>query len=161
MDKVKNNPSWIVLNSPTQNVPKEVKKNDVVYKKQNSTNDLKSIINNNQKNNYAKSTQHISKIEFSIIKINQRSESIANLPAINKLTNLYEKKLILEKKQSSLKLEEVNEEIHGIENKISDTINKLNSLLDKKNEYGIQQSNVKLEEINNEIEILTNKLSDL
>ncbi len=161
MDKLKNNPSWIVLNSPTQNVPKEVKKNDVVYKKQNSTNDLKSIINNNQKNNYAKSTQHISKIEFSIIKINQRSESIANLPAINKLTNLYEKKLILEKKQSSLKLEEVNEEIHGIENKISDTINKLNSLLDKKNGYGIQQSNVKLEEINNEIEILTNKLSDL
>jgi len=132
MDKLKNNPSWIVLNSPTQNVPKEVKKNDVVYKKQNSTNDLKSIINNNQKNNYAKSTQHISKIEFSIIKINQRSESIANIPAINKLTNLYEKKLILEKKQSSLRLEEVNEEIHGIENKISDTINKLNSLLDKK-----------------------------
>ena len=37
MDKLKNNPSWIVLNSPTQNVPKEVKKNDVVYKKQNST----------------------------------------------------------------------------------------------------------------------------
>ena len=151
MDKLKNNPSWIVLNSPTQNVPKEVKKNDVVYKKQNSTNDLKSIINNNQKNNYAKSTQHISKIEFSIIKINQRSESIANLPIINKLTNLYEKKLILEKKQSSLKLEEVNEEIHGIENKISDTINKLNSLLDKKNEYGTQQSNVKLDDINEEI----------
>ena len=91
MDKLKNNPSWIVLNSPTKNVPKEVKKKDVVYKKQNSTNDLKSIINNNQKNNYAKSTQHISKIEFSIIKINQRSESIANIPAINKLTNLYEK----------------------------------------------------------------------
>ena len=161
MDKLKNNPSWIVLNSPTQNVPKEVKKNDVVYKKQNSTNNLKSIINNNQKNNYAKSTQHISKIEFSIIKINQRSESIANLPAINKLTNLYEKKLILEKKQSSLKLEEVNEEIHRIENKISETINKLNTLLDKKNEYGTQQSNVKLDDINEEIEILKNKLSDL
>jgi hypothetical protein len=161
MDKLKNNPSWIVLNSPTQNVPKEVKKNDAVYKKQNSTNNLKSIINNNQKNNYAKSTQHISKIEFSIIKINQRSESIANLPIINKLTNLYEKKLILEKKQSSLKLEEVNEEIHRIENKISETINKLNTLLDKKNEYGTQQSNVKLDDINEEIEILKNKLSDL
>ena len=26
MDKLKNNPSWIVLNSPTKNVPKEVKK---------------------------------------------------------------------------------------------------------------------------------------
>jgi hypothetical protein len=161
MDKLKNNPGWIVLNSPTKNAPKEVKKNDVVYKKQNSINDLKSIINNNQKNNYAKSTQHISKIEFSIIKINQRSESIANLPAINKLTNLYEKKLILEKKQSSLKLEEVNEEIHGIENKISDTIDRLNVLIDKKNESGNQKSSLKLEEINNEIEILTNKLSDL
>ena len=161
MDKLKNNPSWIVLNSPTKNAPKEVKKNDVVYKKQNSTNDPKSIINNNQKNNYAKITQHISKIEFSIIKINQRSESIANLPAINKLTNLYEKRLILEKKQSSLKLEEVNEEIHRIENKISETINKLNTLLDKKNEYGTQQSNVKLDDINEEIEILKNKLSDL
>jgi hypothetical protein len=161
MDKLKNNPSWIVLNSPTKNVPKEVKKNDVVYKKQNSTNDLKSIINNNQKNNYAKSTQHISKIEFSIIKINQRSESIANLPAINKLTNLYEKKLILEKKQSSLKLEEVNEEIHGIENKISDTIDRLNVLFDKKIEYENKQSNAKLDDINDEIEILKNKLSNL
>jgi hypothetical protein len=161
MDKLKNNPSWIVLNSPTQNVPKEVKKNDVVYKKQNSTNNLKSIINNNQKNNYAKSTQHISKIEFSIIKINQRSESIANLPIINKLTNLYEKKIILEKKPSSLKLEEINEEINGIENKISETINKLNSLLDKKNEYGIQQSNAKLDDINEKIEMLKNKLSNL
>ena len=50
------------------------------------------ITNNNQKNNFAKITQHISKIEFSIIKINQRSESIANLPIINKLTNLYKKK---------------------------------------------------------------------
>ena len=161
MDKLKNNPSWIVLNYPTKNVPKEVKKNDVVYKKQNSKNDPKSIINNNQKNNYAKSTQHISKIEYSIIKINQRSESIANIPAINKLTNLYEKKLILEKKESSLKLEEVNEEIHGIENKISDTIDRLNVLFDKKNESGNQKSSLKLEEISNEIEILTNKLSDL
>jgi hypothetical protein len=161
MDKLKNNPSWIVLNYPTKNVPKEVKKNDVVYKKQNSKNDPKSIINNNQKNNYAKSTQHISKIEYSIIKINQRSESIANIPAINKLTNLYEKKLILEKKESSLKLEEVNEEIHGIENKISDTIDRLNVLIDKKNESGNQKSSLKLEEISNEIEILTNKLSDL
>ena len=161
MDKLKNNPSWIVLNSPTQNNPKKVERNNVIYKKQNSKNDPKSIINNNQKNNYAKSTQHISKIEFSLIKINQRSESIANLPIINKLTNLYEKKLILEKKQSSLKLEEVNEEIHGIENKISDTIHRLNVLIDKTNEYGTQQSNLKLEEINNEIEILINKLSDL
>ncbi len=92
MDKLKNNPSWIVLNSPTQNDPKKVERNNVIYKKQNSKNDPKSIINNNQKNNYAKSTQHISKIEYSIIKINQRSESIANLPIINKLTNLYEKK---------------------------------------------------------------------
>lgn len=161
MDKLKNNPSWIVLNSPTQNNPKKVERNNVIYKKQNSKNDPKSIINNNQKNNYAKSTQHISKIEFSLIKINQRSESIANLPIINKLTNLYEKKLILEKKQSSLKLEEVNEEIHGIENKISDTINKLNSLLDKKNEYENQQSNLRLEEITDEIEMLKNKLSNL
>jgi hypothetical protein len=161
MDKLKNNPSWIVLNSPTQNAPKEVEKNNIAYKKQNSKNDPKNIINNNQKNNYEKITQHISKIEFSIIKINQRSESIANLPIINKLTNLYEKKIILEKKPSSLKLEEINEEINGIENKISETINKLNSLLDKKNEYGIQQSNAKLDDINEKIEMLKNKLSNL
>ena len=161
MDKLKNNPSWIVLNSPTQNDPKKVEQNNVIYKKQNSKNDPKSIINNNQKNNYAKSTQHISKIEFSLIKINQRSESIANLPIINKLINLYEKKIILEKKPSSLKYEELNEEIHGIENKISDTINKLNSLLDKKNEYENKQSNAKLDDINDEIEILKNKLSNL
>ena len=73
----------------------------------------------------------------------------------------YEEKNILEKKQSSLKLEEVKEEIQIIENKISDTINKLNALLDKKNEYGNKQSNVKLDDINEEIEILKNKLSNL
>jgi len=161
MDKLKNNPSWIVLNSPTQNAPKKVERNNIVYKKQNSKNDPKNIINNNQKNNYAKSTQHISKIEFSIIKINQRSESITNIPIINKLTNLYEEKIILEKKQSSLKYEEVNEKIQGIENKISDTINRLNTLFDKKNEYGNQQSSLRLEEINDEIEMLKNKLSNL
>ena len=60
-----------------------------------------------------------------------------------------------------MKLEEVNEEINGIENKISETINKLNALLDKKNEYGNQQSNLKLDDINEEIEILKNKLSNL
>ena len=75
--------------------------------------------------------------------------------------NHYEEKNILEKKQSSLKLEEVKEEIQIIENKISDTINKLNALLDKKNEYGNKQSNVKLDDINEEIEILKNKLSNL
>ena len=75
--------------------------------------------------------------------------------------NRYEEKNILEKKQSSLKLEEVKEEIQIIENKISDTINKLNALLDKKNEYGNKQSNVKLDDINEEIEILKNKLSNL
>jgi hypothetical protein len=111
MDKLKNNPSWIVLNSPTQNDPKKVEQNNVIYKKQNSKNDPKSIINNIQKINYANNTQHISKIEFSIIRINQRPEAIADIPIINKLTNLYEKKINLEKKQSSLKLEEVNEEI--------------------------------------------------
>lgn len=160
MDKLKNNPSWIVLNSPTQNAPKKVERNNVIYKK-NSKNDPKSIINNIQKINYANSTQHISKIEFSIIKINQRSESIANIPIINKLTNLYEEKNILEKNQSSLKLEEVNEEIQGIENKISNTINRLNTLFDKKNEYGNQQSSLRLEEINDEIEMQKNKLSNL
>ena len=131
MDKLKNNPSWIVLNSPTQNAPKKVERNNAIYKK-NSKNDPKSIINNIQKINYANSTQHISKIEFLIIRINQRSESIADIPIINKLMNRYEEKNILEKKQSSLKLEEVKEEIQIIENKISDTINKLNALLDKK-----------------------------
>ena len=161
MDKLKNNPSWIVLNSPTQNDPKKVERNNVIYKKQNSKNDPKSIINNIQKINYANSTQHISKIEFSIIRINQRSQSIADIPIINKLMNHYEEKNILEKKQSSLKLEEVKEEIQIIENKISDTINKLNALLDKKNEYGNKQSNVKLDDINEEIEILKNKLSNL
>ena len=160
MDKLKNNPSWIVLNSPTQNAPKKVERNNVIYKK-NSKNDPKSIINNIQKINYANSTQHISKIEFSIIRINQRSQSIADIPIINKLMNRYEEKNILEKKQSSLKLEEVKEEIQIIENKISDTINKLNALLDKKNEYGNKQSNVKLDDINEEIEILKNKLSNL
>ena len=75
--------------------------------------------------------------------------------------NRYEEKNILENKQSSLKLEEVKEEIQIIENKISDTINKLNALLDKKNEYGNKQSNVKLDDINEEIEILKNKLSNL
>ena len=45
MDKLKNNPSWIVLNSPTQNEPKKVEKNNVIYKQQNSKNDPKSIIN--------------------------------------------------------------------------------------------------------------------
>lgn len=160
MDKLKNNPSWIVLNSPTQNAPKKVERNNVIYKK-NSKNDPKSIINNIQKINYANSTQHISKIEFSIIKINQRSESIANIPIINKLTNLYEEKNILEKNQSSLKLEEVNEEIQGIENKISNTINRLNTLFDKKNEYENQQSSLRLEEINDEIEMQKNKLSNL
>lgn len=73
----------------------------------------------------------------------------------------YEEKNILEKKQSSLKLEEVKEEIQIIENKISDTINKLNALLNNKNEYGNKQSNVKLDDINEEIEILKNKLSNL
>ncbi len=160
MDKLKNNPSWIVLNSPTQNAPKKVERNNVIYKK-NSKNDPKSIINNIQKINYANSTQHISKIEFSIIKINQRSESIANIPIINKLTNLYEEKNILEKNQSSLKLEEVNEEIQGIENKISNTINRLNTLFDKKNKYENQQSSLRLEEINDEIEMQKNKLSNL
>ena len=71
------------------------------------------------------------------------------------------KKNNIRKKPSSLKLEEINEEINGIENKISETINKLNSLLDKKNEYGIQQSNAKLDDINEEIEMLKNKLSNL
>ena len=99
MDKLKNNPSWIVLNSPTQNDPKKVEQNNVIYKKQNSKNDPKSIINNIQKINYANNTQHISKIEFSIIRINQRPEAIADIPIINKLTNLYEKKINLEKKQ--------------------------------------------------------------
>ena len=75
--------------------------------------------------------------------------------------NRYEEKNILEKKQSSLKLEEVNDEIHRIENKISATIDRLNVLIDKKNESGNQKSSLKLEEINNEIEILKNKLSDL
>jgi hypothetical protein len=161
MDKLKNNPSWIVLNSPIQNDPKKVEKSNVIYKKQNSKNDPKSIINNIQKNNYENSTQHISKIEFSIIRINQRPESIADIQIINKLMKRYEEKNILEKNQSSLKLEEVKEEIQIIENKISDTINKLNALLDKKNEYGNKQSNVKLDDINEEIEILKNKLSNL
>ncbi len=161
MDKLKNNPSRIVLNSSTQNDPKKVERNNVIYKKQNSKNDPKSIINNIQKINYANSTQHISKIEFLIIRINQRSQSIADIPIINKLMNRYEEKNILEKKQSSLKLEEVKEEIQIIENKISDTINKLNALLDKKDEYGNKQSNVKLDDINEEIEILKNKLSNL
>ena len=97
MDKLKNNPSWIVLNSPTQNDPKKIERNNVIYKKQNSKNDPKSIINNIQKINYANSTQHISKIEFLIIRINQRSESIADIPIINKLMNRYEEKNILEK----------------------------------------------------------------
>ena len=162
MDKLKNNPSWIVLNSPTQNTAKNIEQNKIVYKKQNSKiNDLKSIINNNQKNNYSKSTQHISKIELSIIKINQRAESIANIPIINKLTNLYEKKIILEKKQSSLKYEEVKEEIHDIENKISDTINRLNALFDKKTEYGNQQSSLKSEALDEEIEMLSHQLKRL
>jgi hypothetical protein len=60
-----------------------------------------------------------------------------------------------------LKLEEVNEEIHGIENKISDTIDRLNVLFDKKIEYENKQSNAKLDDINDEIEILKNKLSNL
>ncbi len=161
MDKLKNNPSWIVLNSPTQNDPKKVERNNVIYKKQNSKNDPKSIINNNQKNNYAKSTQHISRIEFLIIKINQSSDSVDDISIIKNLKKLYAEKIILEKNQSSLKLEEVNEEIQEIENKISDTINKLDKLSDQKNKYENQQSNVKLDDINEEIEILKNKLSDL
>jgi hypothetical protein len=161
MDKLKNNLSWIVLNSPTQNDPKKVERNNVIYKKQNSKNDPKSIINNIQKINYVNSTQHISKIEFLIIRINQRSQSIADISIINKLMNRYEEKNILEKKQSSLKLEEVKEEIQIIENKISDTINRLNTLFDKKNEYENQQSSLRLEEINNEIEMQKNKLSNL
>ena len=60
-----------------------------------------------------------------------------------------------------MKSEEVNEEIQGIENKISDITNRLNALIDKKNEYGNQQSSLRLEEINDEIEILKNKLSNL
>ncbi len=161
MYKLKNNPSWIVLNSPTQNDPKKVERNNVIYKKQNSKNDPKSIINNNQKNNYAKSTQHISRIEFLIIKINQSSDSVDDISIIKNLKKLYAEKIILEKNQSSLKLEEVNEEIQEIENKISDTINKLDKLSDQKNKYENQQSNVKLDDINEEIEILKNKLSDL
>ena len=94
MDKLKNNPSWIVLNSPTQNDPKKVERNNVIYKKQNSKNDPKSIFNNIQKINYANSTQHISKIEFLIIRINQRSQSIADIPIINKLMKCYEEKEI-------------------------------------------------------------------
>ncbi len=161
MDKLKNNPSWIVLNSPRQNDSKKIERNNVIYKKQNSKNDPKSIINNIQKINYANSTQHISKIEFLIIKINQSSKSIDDISIIKNLKKLYAEKNILENKQSSLKLEEVKEEIQIIENKISDTINKLNALLDKKNEYGNKQSNVKLDDINEEIEILKNKLSNL
>jgi hypothetical protein len=161
MDKLKNNPSWIVLNSPTQNTPKKVERNNVIYKKQNSKNDPKSIINNIQKINYAKSTQHISRIEFLIIKINQSSDSVDDISIIKNLKKLYAEKIILEKNQSSLKLEEVNQEIQEIENKISDAINKLNALLNNKNEYGNKQSNVKLDDINEEIEILKNKLSNL
>ncbi len=161
MDKLKNNPIWIVLNSPRQNDSKKIERNNVIYKKQNSKNDPKSIINNIQKINYANSTQHISKIEFLIIKINQSSKSIDDISIIKNLKKLYAEKNILENKQSSLKLEEVKEEIQIIENKISDTINKLNALLDKKNEYGNKQSNVKLDDINEEIEILKNKLSNL
>lgn len=97
MDKLKTNPSWIVLNSPTQNDPKKVERNNVIYKKQNSKNDPKSIINNNQKNNYAKSTQHISRIEFLIIKINQSSDSVDDISIIKNLKKLYAEKIILEK----------------------------------------------------------------
>lgn len=161
MDKLKNNPSWIVLNSPRQNDPKKVELNNVIYKKQNSKNDPKSLINNIQKINYANSTQHISKIEFLIIKINQSSKSIDDISIIKNLKKLYAEKIILEKNQSSLNLEEVNEEIQGIENKISNTINRLNTLFDKKNEYENQQSSLRLEEINDEIEMQKNKLSNL
>lgn len=161
MDKLKNNPSWIVLNSPRQNDTKKVELNNVIYKKQNSKNDPKSIINNIQKINYANSTQHISKIEFLIIKINQSSKSIDDISIIKNLKKLYAEKIILEKNQSSLNLEEVNEEIQGIENKISNTINRLNTLFDKKNEYENQQSSLRLEEINDEIEMQKNKLSNL
>ncbi len=161
MDKLKNNPSWIVLNSPRQNDSKKIERNNVIYKKQNSKNDPKSIINNIQKINYANSTQHISKIEFLIIKINQSSKSIDDISIIKNLKKLYAEKIILEKNQSSLNLEEVNEEIQGIENKISNTINRLNTLFDKKNEYGNQQSSLRLEEINDEIEMQKNKLSNL
>ena len=161
MDKLKNNPSWIVLNSPRQNDPKKVDLNNVIYKKQNSKNDPKSLINNIQKINYANSTQHISKIEFLIIKINQSSKSIDDISIIKNLKKLYAEKIILEKNQSSLNLEEVNEEIQGIENKISNTINRLNTLFDKKNEYENQQSSLRLEEINDEIEMQKNKLSNL
>lgn len=132
MDKLKNNPSWIVLNSPRQNDPKKVELNNIIYKKQNSKNDPKSLINNIQKINYANSTQHISKIEFLIIKINQSSKSIDDISIIKNLKKLYAEKIILEKNQSSLNLEVVNEEIQGIENKISNTINRLNTLFDKK-----------------------------
>ncbi len=161
MDKLKNNPSWIVLNSPRQNDSKKIERNNVIYKKQNSKNDPKSIINNIQKINYANSTQHISKIEFLIIKINQSSKSIDDISIIKNLKKLYAEKIILEKNQSSLNLEEVNEEIQGIENKISNTINRLNTLFDKKNEYENQQSSLRLEEINDEIEMQKNKLSNL
>ena len=161
MDKLKNNPSWIVLNSPRQNDPKKVELNNVIYKKQNSKNDPKSLINNIQKINYANSTQHISKIEFLIIKINQSSKSIDDISIIKNLKKLYAEKIILEKNQSSLNLEEVNEEIQGIENKISNTINRLNTLFDKKNEYENQQSSLRLEEINDAIEMQKNKLSNL
>ena len=161
MDKLKNNPSWIVLNSPRQNDSKKIERNNVIYKKQNSKKDPKSIINNIQKINYANSTQHISKIEFLIIKINQSSKSIDDISIIKNLKKLYAEKIILEKNQSSLNLEEVNEEIQGIENKISNTINRLNTLFDKKNEYGNQQSSLRLEEINDEIEMQKNKLSNL
>lgn len=161
MDKLKNNPSWIVLNSPRQNDPKKVELNNVIYKKQNSKNDPKSLINNIQKINYANRTQHISKIEFLIIKINQSSKSIDDISIIKNLKKLYAEKIILEKNQSSLNLEEVNEEIQGIENKISNTINRLNTLFDKKNEYENQQSSLRLEEINDEIEMQKNKLSNL
>ncbi len=57
-----------------------------------------------------------------------------------------------------MKSEELNDEIDGIENKISDITNRLNALFDKKKEYGNQQSSLKSEEIDEEIETLSNQL---
>lgn len=164
MDKLKNNSSLKIGIHRTEENDK-TEKNNFIYKKLNVKVNIGKLVSSTAKKNHERSSKIASKvaskIESSIINIKKESKSIAEIPIIANLTNLYKEKQGFINQQSSMKSEEVNEEIQRIENRISDTLNRLNTLLDKKNEYVNQQSSLKSEALDEEIEMLSNQLNRL